>query len=272
VVAPRTPQLPALQYSEREAAAVVSALKASLLQGEVTGDQLITELQKGYDIVWFITHGDENGIALTNEFITASQLTQAVRSSRAKLIVLNTCSSHKVAARIHNELRTYLICTLRDVLDQNAYYTGRLLAAALGGGATFRAAFNAAIPGGNEDYLYFPGDFEEQGAMSPPPLRDTPPSGAGTPVTQEDLREMLERIDAIVFGSARWQIVGLVESNRILGEKVQVLTRELDTTKAEMKLTRETIRTLKIWLILISVLSVLMLVALFIQTFRPGGA
>lgn len=54
-----------------EIAAIVSALGAGgLLQGHVTTKMVLDELQKGWDIVWFITHGDRNGIWLSREFVT----------------------------------------------------------------------------------------------------------------------------------------------------------------------------------------------------------
>lgn len=182
VIAPRIISIPTengiisgeslkLPNAEGEVGAIVSALGAGgLLAGDVKLNDVITELQKGWDIVWFISHGDKNGIWLSRERVTPSQLIQGIRVSGAKLVVLNTCESFEVASAIHSELRTYLIATFKPVFDQDAFTTGRLLASFLGRGETFPAAFNEAIPGNNADYVYFPGK-EDRIPVLPPPER-----------------------------------------------------------------------------------------------------
>lgn len=261
VIAPRVAGLP---YADQEIMAVVNLLGAQVLQGEgVTLERVIERLQEQWDIVWFITHGDEQGIALSNQHATAAQLTQGIRASEAKLVVLNTCSSSKVAFKLHSELGTYLICTIREIPDQAAYITGRLLAASLGDGASFPAAYNAAIPGQNEDYLYLPGR-EERIVMPPTPRRVY---GTGREEeTLEQLQRIVEQLDAIVNGSTRYHLVGLVESNRIVTAKVD----EMSTRIAKMEGSVTTLRRAVVALFVICVCLILIIFLIYFFQERGG--
>jgi hypothetical protein len=236
-----------LPYAEAEVAAIVGALGASgLLPGLVTKTQLDTELQKGWDIVWFITHGSKEGIWLSNEIVTASQLIQGVRASGAKLVVLNTCDSYAVAAAIHSELRTYLIATLKPVYDQDAFTTGRLLAAYLGRGESFPSAFNAAIPGRNDSYVYLPGKEEREIVSAPTPTKaDT---GARYVESAEKLENLVNQISWMLYGVPGVQETGLVQ-------QVKNLEKELEKA-------RNDIRALRWWLFLVTaIVSIVVLTA-----------
>ena len=69
-----------LQYAVNEVQHVVNALHPQLLMGEVTLNQVVAELQRAeYNLIWFATHGDQDGIALDDGVLTSSMLAQLLR-------------------------------------------------------------------------------------------------------------------------------------------------------------------------------------------------
>lgn len=197
VVAPATD----LQQAGHEAAAVVNVLQAKLLQGHVTIDSVLNMVkQGGWDILWFSTHGSESGVLLSDGHLTASQLTTIVRTSGAWLTVLNTCNSLSVAFRLHNELLTDFLCTVRETPDQEAYLTATQFAIQLSRGLDPYDAYLAAKPGQNNNYLYLVGI--ERGVRHMDRKAEQSPPSDGKELAA--IWAELNRISTILDGDPRW--------------------------------------------------------------------
>lgn len=227
VVAPRTN----LAYAEEEVTAVVNALNANLLQGSVTANMVLDKVSEGWDVIWFMTHGNEKGILLSDGSLDASTLTTFIRTAEARLVVLNTCQSIGVALAIHNELLTNLICTLREVPDREAFFTGKQLAFQLARGKSFSQAYLAAKPGQNTDYIFLVGKDRDKpsAALTTVPLETKAPSGPrGRQLPNEsegDYAERIQRLDAIVSGDMLWGQEGLVNTVKTLLDAVNNVKR-----------------------------------------------
>lgn len=139
---------------EAEVAAVVNHLHASILTGQVTSENLLSKLEEQWDIVWFATHGDENGIYLSDGPISSDVLVPFMRTANASLIVLNTCSSINVAQDIYNELSIDLVCAIRPIPDRQAFFTAKQFAFNLSRGLSPYDAYVRAKPGRNRDYVF----------------------------------------------------------------------------------------------------------------------
>lgn len=218
-----------LPYAADEVMAVVNALDAELLQGKranVYG--LVDMLDQGWDIVWISSHGNEDGVQLNDGIVKTSELTTLIRSTGAMLTVLNTCSSYQVARAIYAEVGMAFICTIKDVPDREAFFTGTIFARQLAKGLSFRQAYEAAKPGQNSTYEFL-GDR---------PL--TPPSERPHRVEDELLiiKDSLRRVEAIVSGNPQWNVVGLVPEVRELRHKVEQLIADVMTMRANQLFNR----------------------------------
>ena len=129
-------------------AVVISGLSFKLLQSSVSQRDLVGELSVpgGYDVLWFATHGNSDGILLSNESLTQSAVVSIIRGSGVKLVFLNTCSSVSMATAIQNEANVDVICTITDVPDIDAYRTGAQFAAKLFQTNEFRRSYELSKP------------------------------------------------------------------------------------------------------------------------------
>ena len=160
LVAPQTD----LEYAAGEVQNVANALRPRLLIGDVTLAQVVQELGRAdYQIVWFATHGDAEGIKLSDGYLTPEMLAQLLRPSPPRLVFLNTCSSINVAMVVHDSVNTAVIGTVCDVPDREAFVTGSVAARvierqlAAGGELDVAAAYQESKPGQNRTYILLNG-------------------------------------------------------------------------------------------------------------------
>jgi hypothetical protein len=220
VVAPETD----LVMVSAEVMNVVNALGAKILQhpeSNVYG--LLNMINEPFDILWFATHGDENGIYLSEgELLSTSELTTVVRAAGARLTVLNTCSSRPVALTIHDELQTEFVCTIKPVPDRTAFITGTIFARKLAQGLGFFEAYQQAKPGQNSTYAYI-GDREQ-----------VMPTNERSSRTDDELgmiKDSVRRLEALVSGNPQWNVYGLVPEVRDLRSKVEQLIAEVGISR-----------------------------------------
>lgn len=219
VVAPET-DLPLVRD---EVTAVVNSLRAHIMQGFVTADMVLNKItETPWDILWFMTHGTEEGILLSDGPMSASTLTTLVRASDAGLVVLNTCQSIHVALKVHNELLTNLVCTLRDVPDREAFFTGKLLARELAKGKNFSDAYFDAKPGQNTNYIFLAGKEKEKPVAASP--HTNPP---GPLSSREDVADSVRQLEQLLRGNQDWGQQGLVAIVRELLEKMEKFGRDI---------------------------------------------
>lgn len=131
-----------------------SGLSVTPLLGTVNSTDLLREIRIGdYDVLWLATHGDNDGILLSDGPFSASELVPQVRD-RFSLVVLNTCNSLLTAQLLQEEANISVICTLINVPDRQAYQTGSRLASALAESDNIASAYRASRPGQNRSYLF----------------------------------------------------------------------------------------------------------------------
>ncbi len=153
------PDLGLLEVSN-EVRQVSMALHAVVLNGIVTRSDLVNTLDslkeaKKWDVIWFATHGNPQGVKLSDSMISIADLTAIVRNSGAYLVVLNSCSSRYVGLELHYELGVDVITTETEVADLSAFQTGTLLARNLANGLSVLDAFERSRPGQQNMYYLF---------------------------------------------------------------------------------------------------------------------
>lgn len=133
-------------------------LRIETMLGNVTQTDVVRKLRaaRGFDVVWLATHGNEDGILLSDGILSSSALTALVRD-RFELVYLNTCTSVNAAQMIQNETESTVVCTVMAAPDADAYRTGSLFAAALAESGDYRTAYDKSLPGGNRLYLFLAG-------------------------------------------------------------------------------------------------------------------
>lgn len=167
LVAPHMPELAGAAEEvyavERAAGLVVDRLPPSARRRE-----LVQALRgRCYDVLWLATHGEPDGVWLNEgDLLPAGDLIALVRSAGLFGVVLNSCESEELAEMLHDATGVDVVCTVSAVADLTAFQTGALFARALGETGDFRAAFDAARPGGEPTFRYVP-EYRESLMMSP---------------------------------------------------------------------------------------------------------
>ena len=149
LVAPETN----LEYGRREVDQVVTALRPTLVSGEVAVSRLL-ETNAKHDIVWFVAHGTDTGIQLSDRELSLQVLGSLVAAQGATLVVLNTCDSATIAVAIHEAHDIDVIATITSIDDTQAYATGARFAQALAGGMSVTDAYRVAKPLHNTSYIH----------------------------------------------------------------------------------------------------------------------
>lgn len=120
-----------------------------------------------FAVLWFATHGSEAGVWLNaDDLLPGDDLIALVRGSGLQGVMLNSCDSAELAEALHDATGVDVVCTLADVADVSAFQTGVLFAQHLGETGDFRAAFDAARPGGVPTFRYVP-EYRETLVMAP---------------------------------------------------------------------------------------------------------
>lgn len=234
---------------------VVTMLRPSLLSGsQCTIQGLLNAFATDFDIVWFASHGDENGIYLNDGLVTSAELTALMRSAGVRLVVLNTCVSRAVALAIHDELQIELVCTVKKLPDRTAFVTATLFARMLTRGFSFRQAYEKAKPGKNSTYTFLPPEEED---MPPQPraysMPDEPP----------DLAEAVRRLHVAVQGDRNYGAKGLIPQVDELSDTVHALVTQVASLKSSSDFNRRLL-----WLVF--AISISSLVALVVLVYQRG--
>lgn len=126
------PQHPDLTNVMAEVAAIAQHHHVVQLTGVVRDTDIARAVDEGpYDAIWWATHGDDQGVQLSDGKLSLVGVGQYTRACGAELCVLNTCASETIALAIIAGGKADMICTLGDVNDQDAIRFGILLAASL---------------------------------------------------------------------------------------------------------------------------------------------
>ncbi len=160
LVAPDHPSLP-LPAIAAEIAAIARLHQVERVIGDVRPSDIEHAIEKGvardgpFDCVWWATHGNDQGLELSDGALSANGIGQYVASSGARLCVLNTCDSEEVAYLIIAGGKADMIYTISpDIKDPDALRFGIQLAQELAKTEDFEVAFDAAKGPGSTKYRF----------------------------------------------------------------------------------------------------------------------
>jgi hypothetical protein len=158
IVAPKSN----LSFANSEVQRIANAgfPSVKLLIDNVTIREVMDALSDPFDAIWFISHGDSDGIELEDGTLTSSLLIQCLRQTSPKLIVLNTCSSLRVGIRLYESLRCAVVSTIIEIPDLTAFVTSAKFAQSLARGADITTAYNDARPDANREYILMNGTIQ----------------------------------------------------------------------------------------------------------------
>ena len=176
--------------------------------------EVLASQPKAFDIVWFATHGTEQGVLLSGGIVSVEAIVSILRNSGVRHVVLNTCDSVHMAAAISEETGADVICTITQIEDRQAWRTAALLANNLAAGMSVLNAFRKSRPSQAGKYIYLP-------SISDPDNR-TAIIAKIDELTQALASGQPERVDTIINDMASLS----VRVSRIEG-RVTVLERKM---------------------------------------------
>ena len=129
VIAPSHANLPDATI---EISAIDRRHQATILRGHVRDPDIAEKLDVlSFDVIWWISHGNAEGILLSDGLLSIGGVRQYLRTSGARLGVLNTCESESVARSIAIGGNADMICTIGEIDNKDAIRLGSLLAVEL---------------------------------------------------------------------------------------------------------------------------------------------
>lgn len=228
LIAPTHTDLPA---ADHEIAAIQQFHDTVLLSGLVRDADIaraVTDGQ-GFDALWFITHGDRNGILLSDRALGTSGVGQYLKSSAAKLCVLNTCESEEIALRIANN-DVDVICTLTKIDDEDAMRTGVLLASELSRTDDFRKAYEMIAPQGGM-YRHY-GARKQEASRKPQATRTSDPMDHIFKLSNS-LFELRATIEAEIKVMSQ-QIVALRQQNELGERQLRMMESQVEAMNRQV--------------------------------------
>lgn len=148
-----------LPNAPEETQRIINLLRPQVLLGNVSANDVLDAIAGDtYDVVWFLGHSGADGLELSDGTLPPERLTQILRQSPPRLVVLNSCSSFYSANQIHDYLQCAVVCTVMDVPDVEAFTTGAALAGALAEGLDIAAAYERSKPPNNRKYTLINGN------------------------------------------------------------------------------------------------------------------
>jgi hypothetical protein len=199
---------------------VGSLLHAEILLGSITAHMLQRALYKPRRGVWFILHGNDQGIEMSDGLLSVNLLLPMLEAASPQVVYLNSCKSLQVGLALQSRLRCAFVTNVMEVPDQEAFVSGAAFAHQLSEGKSFYAAYQAARPATNTNLVYLPSSDEGLRPVS----ESLPPS--------EDVKRLLQevqRLTLLIDGDARYNVTGLKLSLQHLNESVNRLA---DKTEA----------------------------------------
>lgn len=157
LVAPQTD----LPLQQAEVQRLVNVLSAKVVIGDVDCADVVDAISDYKpDVLWFSTHGDRDGIHLTNCLLDGDMLSSAIRGTNTSLVVLNSCDSRDVAERIYAATSCHVVATVGKVDDRHAFVTAQRFAVLLSTGLKPYEAFQKAR---TPTFIYVPDMSTNQG-------------------------------------------------------------------------------------------------------------
>lgn len=120
IIAPEVPTLPTL-LSADEIDAIAPNHDTDIISGVVTQARIaVRSSGQHYDIIHFVAHGDESGIALSDGTMAPEDILQLARHTRVKLVFFNACKSTIPGQLLIDTGVPAAVVHNKAVLDKNA--------------------------------------------------------------------------------------------------------------------------------------------------------
>lgn len=157
LIAPRHATMPLAMMDAEVQAVINSGLDVTPHWGDIDNQQFIEIVERnGHELLILITHGSHQGIMLSDGLLPTEMLVGAIRD-KFDMVLLNTCDGVEVAQMIQNECNTGVICTIGEIDDRQAFYTGSLFVRELARGKSYFDAYKHSRPGHNKLYIFLAG-------------------------------------------------------------------------------------------------------------------
>lgn len=207
LIAPDTPSLPPLKKTG-EISTIQRNHDTRILSGTVSGEDVTNAItEDDYQIIWFVTHGNESGVCLTSEMLGINALIQYAKSESVELVIFNTCESEDVALRVAGEAQVSVICTISTVENQDAVRLGQLLTVKLTEDISYRDAYDS-VSSGSSNYRFYGSGSNTRSAYRS---------------TSTTLDDDVKALKEAVFG--RYGVGGLVQQVDKIKENVNELLK-----------------------------------------------
>jgi hypothetical protein len=153
LIAPKHPDLPSV---DAEIATISKFHDVQRVIGDVRDIDIQRVIKEGpFDVIWFATHGGDEGMLLSSSTLSPEGVGQYVSASGARLCVLNTCESEGVANQIIAGGEADMVFTIsKDIGDEDALRFSALFAGELANTDDFEDAFKIAAGPGATKYRY----------------------------------------------------------------------------------------------------------------------
>ena len=157
LIAPRHATMPLAMMDAEVQAVMNSGLEVTPHWGDIDSQQFLEIVERnGHEMLVLITHGSGQGILLSDGILPTEMLVGAIRD-KFDMLFLNTCDGIEVAQMIQNECNTAVICTISEIDDRQAFYTGSLFVRELARGNSYFDAYKRSRPGHNKLYVFLAG-------------------------------------------------------------------------------------------------------------------
>lgn len=156
LIAPRHEAMP-LRYMDAEVQAIQnSGLDVTAHWGDISATEFAEYMQNSeQELLFLITHGTSQGIMLSDGMLTAEMLVNAI-GNQFEVVFLNTCAGLEIAQLIQKECGAGVICTVGEIDDRQAFFTGSLFAKELARNKTYFDAYKRSQLG-HRSYMFLAG-------------------------------------------------------------------------------------------------------------------
>lgn len=163
IVAPEVPSLNALLTAD-EIDAIAPSHTTDVITGTVTQARIMLRASnQHYDIIHFVAHGGQEGVALSDGLMKPEDILQLARHTRARLVFFNACLSTVPGQLLIDTGVPAAVVHNTEVLDRNALRLAGYFYAELGAnGGDLRAAYHVANPRDGSLSWLSNGNYQEQ--------------------------------------------------------------------------------------------------------------
>lgn len=214
VIAPAHEDLP---NAAEEIVQIARNHNATIVRGTVRETDIIRAVDDAdYEVIWWISHGNSDGVLLSDGVLSIVGVAQFVQASGAKLCVLNTCESEAAAQEIVLRGQADVICTIAPVGNADAIRLGSLLAAELAADQNYREAYEIVVGSSPGLYRYLQAGQQTRQRIS------------------HDNNAILQEIYRVLVGNEKFGEVGLVK--RVGNLEVEVTHVKVRVEKVETRM------------------------------------